>query len=991
MKQLIDHKKNDCFTDDEAVRVPASGTLANNENPMRLFYLPVAVIITGLLITGYATIISHSTRPLFWSGGLLMLGLLQFIAYKRQLLTASAPDTSQLEAKATLHNLISGSAIALMTAFVGRDFYQVVTAQPEAFLPTTILHYQLFTFTCITALSLLALRLFSKQPLAFFAFFIPAFTAVVASQATTMTHISELLGSLLVAGTFSAQAYRPSTSALQGALAEKEVRSLSGYIKRTQTKVRFLNGQLNEQSRQRKFLEDQRRQDQAGLEEKIAERTRELSETNELLNQQIKLRHNISDALAKSQARLSQAINASKLGLWDWDLVGDRVYQSQFLSCFGPKDWSTQDYIAHLKSISQREDFKRLKAEMLAYLSGESDYFCVSYRVHDKSSDSWVWVEDQGKAVRHDKNNRVLRMLGTRRNITQERQREEQLHLAKSVFDQTSDGIFVLDSKYRFISTNQAFRRITGAEDADLNQKDWLEFSNTPQKQKVFKQARVQLAKQGQWEAEIFEKRKDGEYYLMRMQVNSIRDGNGDISYYAGIVSDQTSRKETDDKLQYLLNYDELTGLTNRAQFKDRMHNALLRGRNGLEQFALIYIDIDRFKHINQSLGHDRADSLLKMFATRLAGAMNKADTISRLGDDEFAVITQAKDQDAAADCAQAILSAISKPFIVDGNEMRISSSLGVTLFPRNARELSLVMRQAALATRQAKYLGGNNYQFYSEKLQDFSKFRLAVENDLRKALANNELEVYYQPKLNLLTDKVESVEALVRWNHPHRGLIVPSDFVNIAEESGLIAELGADVLHTACQQAQSWRTQNIGDIKVSVNLSPYQLRQGKFVDTVYQILSQTSLPPSLLELELTESSIIENVSATSELLEEFCALGIGISVDDFGTGYSSFGYLKKLPVDTIKIDRMFIRDLHTSADDAAICKAIIVLGQNLNLQVVAEGVENQEQMDFLKIAGCDMVQGFLVSHPLNAMDMTAMLKKQNCPPLGVAKKNETV
>lgn len=352
------------------------------------------------------------------------------------------------------------------------------------------------------------------------------------------------------------------------------------------------------------------------------------------------------------------------------------------------------------------------------------------------------------------------------------------------------------------------------------------------------------LAKEGQWEAEIFERRKDGDYFPMRMQVNSIRDASGEVGFYAGIISDQTARKEKDEKLQYLLNYDELTGLTNRTQFKDRMHNALLRARNGLERFALIYIDIDRFKHINQSLGHDKADMLLKLFASRLAGAMNKADTIARLGDDEFAVIVQAKDEDTAATQAQAILLEITKPFIVECNELRISSSLGVTLFPKNARELPLIMRQAELATRQAKYLGGNNTQFYSDKLQDFSKFRLSVESDLRKALANDELEVYYQPKLNLQNNQIESVEALVRWNHPHRGLIVPSDFVNIAEESGLIAELGADVLRSACKQAQQWRQDNIGDIKVSVNLSAHQLRQGHFVNTVYQILSLTGLPP---------------------------------------------------------------------------------------------------------------------------------------------------
>ncbi|MCP5205583.1 MAG: EAL domain-containing protein [Hahellaceae bacterium] len=981
MKQVIDPSENSHLTQDADEKVPELSILSDNHSFKHLLILPLVSMLAGIAIVLEAGSNGLASNAFLWVGGFIALGLVQLLMHLQVTHNKRKRQTISKDLDGTFTNLLSGAAIALLIGIIGRHaqpslHFQLASPLPDQGALVIAGHHH-FIFALLVGLSLLSLRLFSKQPTAFFAFSAPAFIALLVSQLSTGTQPFEILGTLLITSIFSGMILRPSKAAMKGVLAEKEVKSLAGYIKRAQQKIRFLNGQLNEQNRQRKLLENQLRQEQSDLESNIAERTRELSETNELLNQQIKLRQNISDALAKSQARLSQAIDASKLGLWDWDLAGDRVYQSQFLNCFGPKDWTTQSYISHIKSICQSDDFIRLKSAMLDYLRGESEYFSVSYRVHDKETDSWIWVEDQGKAVRHDKNKRVLRMLGTRRNITRERKREEQLHLAKSVFDQTSDGIFVLDNKYRFVSANNAFKQITGSDDANLLKKDWLAFSNTPQKQKIFKQARLALAKEGQWEAEIFERRKDGDYFPMRMQVNSIRDASGEVGFYAGIISDQTARKEKDEKLQYLLNYDELTGLTNRTQFKDRMHNALLRARNGLERFALIYIDIDRFKHINQSLGHDKADMLLKLFASRLAGAMNKADTIARLGDDEFAVIVQAKDEDTAATQAQAILLEITKPFIVECNELRISSSLGVTLFPKNARELPLIMRQAELATRQAKYLGGNNTQFYSDKLQDFSKFRLSVESDLRKALANDELEVYYQPKLNLQNNQIESVEALVRWNHPHRGLIVPSDFVNIAEESGLIAELGADVLRSACKQAQQWRQDNIGDIKVSVNLSAHQLRQGHFVNTVYQILSLTGLPPFLLELELTESSIIENVNATAELLQEFCALGIGISVDDFGTGYSSFGYLKKLPVDTLKIDRMFVRDLHHSADDAAICKAIIVLGQNLNLQVVAEGVENEEQMRFLRSEGCDMVQGFLVSHPLNATDMTALLNKQ--------------
>ncbi|PIE44247.1 MAG: hypothetical protein CSA50_01315 [Gammaproteobacteria bacterium] len=552
------------------------------------------------------------------------------------------------------------------------------------------------------------------------------------------------------------------------------------------------------------------------------------------------------------------------------------------------------------------------------------------------------------------------------------------MQLTQSVYDQTSEGIFVLNDQFQVVSINQAFKKITGFEDSDLVGKNWVDLSQTPQKSKVFKQARLQLAQTGYWEAELFEKRKNGEYFPVHIQVNTIDVVSAGTHYFAGLVSDQTSNKEADDKLRYLLNYDELTGLANRTLFRDRMHNALIRARNGLAQFALLYVDIDRFKHINQNFGHEHADTLLKHFASRLSASMNQADTIARIGDDEFAILFPSQRRDDIDHFAREILREVTRPYCIDNQELLLSASIGITTLPGDGREIQLLLKQAGIAVRQAKYLGGSNFQFYSKELKDISKFRVNLETDLRNALKKGQLEVYYQPKLSLDNLRIDSVEALVRWNHPNRGMIYPTDFVNIAEESGLITQIGVNVMETACQQARTWFDQGIGTINVAINLSAYQLRQENIIQRVTTILSVTDLPAKQVELELTESSIIENMQASVSVLEEFSQMGINLSVDDFGTGYSSFSYLRNLPITSLKIDRSFVQNVDICEQDAAICKAIIALAQTLKLKVVAEGVENKAQFDFLKAANCDLIQGYYLSKPLSTMEMTRLLRQQS-------------
>ncbi len=782
--------------------------------------------------------------------------------------------------------------------------------------------------------------------------------------------------------------YKSRTTTLIKAL---ENESLIHYLDNARCMAEKLNKQLSAEISSREEVESELKAAHKTLEQRVNQRTADLTEANNLLNQQVTLRRSISDALLKSQSRLSQAIEASQLGLWDWDLMNGTVYQSAFHDAFQKRELSSVDFISNLKLVVHPQDYPIAKKALSEYLKGDTENYLVQYRICDKDG-KWLWIEDCGKTVKTDSDGSPLRMLGTRRNIHSEKKRDEQVRLAKAVFDHTSEGVFVLDENFHFVSVNPAFCKISGYEKSELEGRFFIEVSHTPKKYKVFSQAREQLENEDYWQAELFDKRKNGNYFPVWLQINAIRDTQNDIIYYAGLLSDMSARKEADEKLTYLLNYDDLTGLANRSLFRDRLHNAIVRTRRGDAQFCLMIIDIDRFKQINDSLGHEAGDYLLKEVAQRITTTLTSAadlsdnttslsdlslDTMARLAADEFAVIIKYEAESSISSLAKTLLKALSLPYFVAENELLISCSIGLSLLPKHAQEFQTLLQQATLAAQQAKYLGGNNAQFYSHEFQDFSTYRMTIEKELRKAIKNDELEVFFQPKVNVSTGLIDSAEALVRWRHPSRGLVSPSEFVHIAEDSGLITEIGEFVLLKACQQTKRWVDNNIATIKISVNISAHQLRHNSLSQTVAKILKETQLTERQLELELTESSIMENITAATVMLKKLCAMGISISLDDFGTGYSSLSHLKRFPVDALKIDRSFIRDIETKAEDAAIVKAIIVLGHSLKLKVIAEGVENKNQFDILKQLDCDEAQGYFIAKPLSATDMTQMLTLQ--------------
>lgn len=443
--------------------------------------------------------------------------------------------------------------------------------------------------------------------------------------------------------------------------------------------------------------------------------------------------------------------------------------------------------------------------------------------------------------------------------------------------------------------------------------------------------------------------------------------------------SDELNRELTrqyEERTRYLTHYDELTGLANRALFNERLREANQRARHGGRTLALLHINLDRFKLLNDSLGHDIADQLLRLVARRLNAHVADADTVARLSADEFAVLFDSHGNlTTMARITTRLLAKLRSPISVSGHELVVSASIGIALLPGSARDIAALVSQANMAMQHAKHLGGDNFQFYTESLEAGTPGRLQLEIQLRRAIAEGQLEVFYQPKLELGSGRLNSAEALVRWRHPERGLISPGEFIGLAEETGLIANIGEFVLRKACHQACEWQREGLAPIRVSVNLSVHQMRQGKLVSLVRQVLEETGLKPEYLELELTESQLLESVEHIITTFQQLRALGVKLAIDDFGTGYSSLSYLKRFPVHCVKIDQAFIRGLNEGAEDAAITRAIIAMAHSLDLRVVAEGVEDCEQLEFLRAHGCDEVQGYLISRPVEASVMGGILR----------------
>ncbi|MBC8787125.1 phosphodiesterase DibA [Pseudomonas fluorescens] len=552
-----------------------------------------------------------------------------------------------------------------------------------------------------------------------------------------------------------------------------------------------------------------------------------------------------------------------------------------------------------------------------------------------------------------------------------QQENRERLRQAAAVFDCTREGVLVTDAQGLIVHVNRAFMEITGYQQEDVMGERPSLFKSGRHSSNFYQQMFQTLEDKGEWSGEIWNRRKSGEIYPQWQTIRVIHDDQGQVSHHVAVFSDISAIKHSEHELAHLAHHDPLTDLPNRLLFTDRAEQALASAQVHKRGCALLLMDLDHFKIINDSLGHNVGDQLLKAVGERLKGLFGPGVTLARLGGDEFAVLAESCPQVIqAAAIAQRMLDAMKEPFVFDGNQLFISASVGISLFPSDALSAQQLLRNADSALFKAKSVGREGYALYTEELTAHAQNRVEIASELRRALEQQELRVYYQPVHNLQDSRLLGVEALVRWQHPERGLVPPGEFIPIAERTGLIADIDAWVMDQACRQMCQWLAEGAPLSFVAVNVSSRLFARRELYEQVAQVLHETGLDPAFLELEVTESAVMDDPEVALEQLHRLRELGLRLAIDDFGTGYSSLLRLKRLPVQKLKIDQGFVAGLPWDEDDAAIVRVVIALAKSMGMQVQAEGIEQVEQARFLSEQACDMGQGYWFGRPMPATEI---------------------
>ncbi|MGA3281768.1 MAG: EAL domain-containing protein [Smithella sp.] len=625
------------------------------------------------------------------------------------------------------------------------------------------------------------------------------------------------------------------------------------------------------------------------------------------------------------------------------------------------------------------EDREKVRNKAVKCLKKEI-FEAYEYRFIKKNNDL-MWVLETVTSIMY-KGKRAT--LGSFMNITDRKNAEEALRQSegkyRSILENIQEGYFEVDLAGNFIFFNDSMCRITGCSKEELTGTNYRQFSDEENSKIVF-QAFNRVYKTGE-STEGFDWliiRKDGSKRYIEASASLQKDAPDKPNGFKGVIRDITERKLIEQELNHMATHDVLTGLPNRLLFSQLLNHAIQTAHRNKKQLAVLFIDLDRFKIINDSLGHEAGDKLLQEIAQRFKHLLRAVDIVGRLGGDEFIIlIEEVNELNQVANLAQKILSIAIQPMVLMGEECRVTASIGISIYPNDGQDEQSLMKNADIAMYFAKEEGKNNYQFYSKNIQSIANERLSIETNLRHALERNELFLNYQAKLDFKTRAITGVEALLRWNNPQLGSITPSQLMPVAEETGLIVPIGRWVLKTACIQNVAWQREGLPAICMAVNLSLRQLTDDNLLNDIKAALQESGLTPNLLELEITESMIMHNPQRLIEVLTKIREMGVRLAIDDFGTGYSSLAQIKNFPINTLKVDRSFIHNLPMDCDNKAITEAIIVMGKNLSLTVVAEGVETKEEENFLREQVCDAMQGFYFSKPIAPDQFADLLRKHH-------------
>lgn len=673
----------------------------------------------------------------------------------------------------------------------------------------------------------------------------------------------------------------------------------------------------------------------------------------------------IEQELAAHEKRYRDAIETTGDGFWLVDDSGTLIDVNEAYARLS--GYSRKELIGmRIPELEAAENPEETAAHMETIIRTGYDIFETRHR----RKDGTLWDVEISTSF----SNGVFSAFA--RDITERKELLQQLKLIGEVFENTGEGIMITDPDGTIVDVNAAYCKIMGYRREQVIGENPKLLSSGRHDKKFYENMWRSIKEEGHWIGEVWDRRSSGELFPKWLNINTVYDETGTITHYVGTFSDISALKDVEEQLQRLAYYDALTGLPNRILFQDRMQQEITVCNRHALKFAVMFLDLDRFKNVNDTLGHSAGDELLIEVAHRITASLRENDTVARLGGDEFTIIMRETDKvDAVAQIANKVIDALSRPFNLMGHEVHLGASIGIALFPADGASVDELTKHADSAMYEAKKAGRGQYHFFNHNMDEDAHRHMRLANDLHKAVEQNQLFVMYQIQVDATNGETLGAEALLRWQHPEYGLVSPEVFIPLAEENGLIIPIGEWVMREVCHRISRWHQQGIAPKTVSVNLSARQFRQHDLVERIFAITEEYCLLPQRLEIEVTESVAMEDAEVASQRLHALSERGFSIAIDDFGTGYSSLSYLKRFPADRIKLDRSFVGEIPQDSDSMAVASAVIKLASSLGYEVIAEGVENEAQREFLLNEGCNMMQGYLFGRPLVAEEFEAYMR----------------